>query len=205
MFKIPLGDLEEAKKNPSSYRAKYEGKKRNGMAYSIYMVLRNAVFEFHKNSSYQSAMNYLETNLERFSNRTKCEDAVDQLQWYIDEYSKLRWPLIQTRKNIVVPLSTQFLDSLKVSGQISRLDMHPDGGYVAWLFRSKGSDGWINQLQMPIIQNAIGVEMGRIHKARVYIGIISFGERYIDTHEFNEGEVKQAHLDLETIFRQMGY
>lgn len=205
MLRIPLTDLEEARKNPQSYRANHENKKKSGMKPSVYMVLRNAVFEFHKSSSYQIAMSYLETHLEQFSNRRKCEDAVDQLQWYIEEYQKLRWPLVEIRKNIVVPLSTQFADSLRISGQVSRLDMHPDSGYAAWLLRSKRADRWVEELQMPIIQNAVGVDLGKTHKARVIVGIISFSERYIGYNEYSEIEVRQAHLDLEAIFRQMGY
>lgn len=205
MLKIPFTDLEKARENPPSYRANHENKKKSGMKPTVYMVLRNALFEFHKTSSYQVAMNYLETHLEQFSNRRKCEDAVDQLQWYIDEYTKLRWHLVQTRKNIVVPLSTQYSDSLRISGQVSRLDMNPNGGYAAWLIRSKGANGWTKELQMPIIQNAIGVDLGKVHKARVIVGIVSFEERYIDLHEFSEDEIKKAHLDLEAIFKQMGY
>jgi hypothetical protein len=150
-------------------------------------------------------MSYLESHLENFANKQKCQEAVDQLQWYIEEYQKLHWPLIQTRKNIIIPLSTQFADSLRVSGQVSRLDMHPDGGYAAWLLRKKGSDGWLQELQMPIIQNAVGVDLGKIHKVNVLVGIISFEERYIGYHEFREDEIKQAHLELEALFRQMGY
>ena len=205
MLRIPLIDLEEVKKNPIAYRSKHEGKKRNGINMSIYMILRNAVFEYHKNQDYIQAMNYLETRLEDREDKKKCQQAVEHLQWYVEEYNKLRWPLIQTRKNITVPLTTQYEDSIIVSGQVSRLDMLPDNGYAAWLFRKKGANNWLRELQMPIIQNAVGVDLGKIHKARVIVGIISFEERFIGHHEFNEDKIKHAHLELEDLFKQMGY
>jgi hypothetical protein len=40
------------------------------------------------------------------------------------------------------------------------LDINPNEGYAAWLFRSKGVEGWENELQMPIVQNVIGVDLG---------------------------------------------
>jgi hypothetical protein len=205
MLKISLTELEDARKNPVAFRAKHEDKKRDGGNSSIYSTLRNTIFAFHKTSNFSSAMNYLESHLEKFPNQENCQKAVEQFQWYVTEYQKLGWPFVQTRLNIVVPLSTQYADSLKLSGQISRLDINLEGGYAAWLLRKKGSKDWINELQMPIIQNAIGVHLSKLEKPRILVGIISFEERYIRVHEFTESEIAQAHVDLETMFKQMGY
>ena len=205
MLKISLTKLEDARKNPVAFRQKYEDKKSEGGQSSIYSTLRNAIFEYHKHNSFTKGMNYLEDHLEKFPQKGLCQKAVEKFQWYLAEYQKMNWPLIQTRLNIVVPLSTQYADSLKLSGQISRLDLNLDSGYVAWLFRKEGSKSWINELQMPIIQNAVGVHLGKTEKPRVLVGIISFEEQFIGLHEYTESEISQAHTDLETMFKQMGY
>lgn len=205
MLKISLTKLEEARKNPVAFRKKYENKGKGGGNPSIYSTLRNAIFEFHKTHIFSNGMNYLEAHLEQFTHRENCQKAVEQFRWYVEEYQKLGWPLIQTRKNIVIPLSTQYADSVKLSGQISRLDLNLNGGYVAWLFRRKDSDGWTTELQMPIIQNAIGVHLGKIEKPRVLVGVISFLERCIEVKEYSESEISKAHTDLEDMLRQMGY
>ena len=205
MLKISLTELETAKKDPVAFRAKHEDKGRGGGRSSIYMTLRNAIFEYHKTSNFTNGMNYLESHLEQFSDHAKCQKAVDHLQWYGEEYQKLNWPLIQTRVNIVIPLSTQYADSLRLSGQISRLDINPIEGYGAWLFRKEGADGWENELQMPIIQNAVGVLLGMTVKPKVVVGIVSFAERIMGFREYSEVEVAKAHIDLEAIFKQMGY
>jgi len=205
MLKISLTQLEEARKNPSTFRVNHENKEPSGRNPTIYSAFRNAVFEFHKTSNFSSAMNYLESHLEKFSDQKKCQKAVSNLLWYVEEYQKFNWPLIQTRLNIVIPLSTKYEDSLRLSGQVSRLDINPNGGYGAWLFRSKGFEGWENELQMPIIQNAVGVELGKNEKPPIIVGIVSFEEHYIGLHEYSEVEIAQAHSNLESIFRQMGY
>jgi hypothetical protein len=82
--------------------------------------------------------------------------------------------------------------------------MHPNGTYAAWLF-SKGSLGnWIDELRMPIIQNAIGVEMG-VQPDLVHVGLYCFGDHTVSVHNFKNADIKHAHVELEDLFRKMGF
>jgi len=160
MFKISLTELEEVRVDPLAYKKKHDTVKRYFNNKSFFQTLKRAIYEYHNNTNAVAAMDYLENGLEKFKTRTLCEKAVDDLQWYIAEYQKLNWPTVLKKHNISIPLSTQFADSLKVTGAIHRIDMHPNGPYAAWLFSRGKPKDWLNELRMPIIQNAVGVELG---------------------------------------------
>jgi hypothetical protein len=203
MLKIPIGDLEELRQNPIAYKTKLEsGAPRYGGP-SYFQTLRNAIFEFHKSNNTNIGFSYLEEHLEGFKSIRRCQQVMDDFQWYISEVQKTNWPTFRIKLNIKVPLSTRFADSLMVSGQISKVDINVSGGYGAWLLSNKKHEAWREELQMPIIQNAIAVELNTI-SSKVSIGIYNFVDHFSDYYTFQENEIRQAHRELEVALLQMG-
>lgn len=204
MLKISLTELEEIRRDPIAYKSKRDaGFERRGN-YSYFSVLKNAIYEYHKTSNAHLGMDYLETNLERFKNRRTCQKTVDDFLWYVTEFQKLGWPVIKKRITVTVPLTTRYWDSYKITGQINRIDMSSDDGYAAWLFKNDDESGWKGELRMPIIQNAVAVELGVI-PPMVSVGIYSFENHFSQLQCFSENEVRAAHLELEDLLRRMGY
>lgn len=204
MFKISLTELEEVRKNPAAFKKKKEATKGVFASKSIFQTLKWAIFKYHKDNNNLAAMSYLEDGLGKFKNRNKCEKAIEDLQWYIAEYQKLGWATALQKHNITIPLSTQYADSLKITGEINRIDFHPNGTYAAWLFSKESKGNWQDELRMPIIQNAIGVEMGAPPEL-VHVGIYDFEDHKINLHNFKEKDIRRAHLELEDLFRKMGF
>jgi hypothetical protein len=204
MFKISLTELEEVRVDPLAYKKKRDTVKRYFNNKSFFQTLKRAIYEYHNNTNAVAAMDYLENGLEKFKTRAFCEKAVDDLQWYIAEYQKLDWPTVLKKHNISIPLSTQFADSLKVTGEINRIDMHPNGTYAAWLFSKGKPKDWLNELRMPIIQNAVGVELGVLPEM-VHVGIYCFENHVVNIHNFTNGDIRSAHLELEDLFKKMGF
>jgi hypothetical protein len=204
MFKISLTELEEVRRDPVAYKKKQDTGTGFRGGKSVFQTLKRAIYEYHKNTDALAAMNYLEDGLESFKSRASCEKAVGDLQWYITEYQKLGWATFLKKHNISIPLSTQYLDSLKVTGEISRIDMHPNGTYAAWLFNKGSAGNWQNELRMPIIQNAVGVELGAPPE-QVHVGIYTFEDHAVNIHNFTNSDIKRAHLELENLFRKMGF
>ncbi len=204
MFRISLTELEELRRDPAAYKKKRD----TGAGYrpgkSVFQTLKRAIYTYHKDESALAAMNYLEDGLEAFKNRTPCEKAVEDLQWYIDEHRKLGWPTALRKYNISIPLSTRFADSLIVTGEINRIDMHPNGAYAAWLFSKRDAGNWLNELRMPIIQNAVGVELGAPPSA-IHVGVYCFEDRTVNIHNFSNQEIRRAHSELEDLFRILGF
>ncbi len=204
MFKISLTELEEVRRDPVAYKKKREGGTGFYPSKSVFQTLKRAIYEYHKNTDALAAMNYLEDGLESFKSRASCEKAVGDLQWYIIEYQRLGWATFLKKHNISIPLSTQYLDSLKVTGEISRIDMHPNGTYAVWLFNKGSAGNWQNELRMPIIQNAVGVELGAPPE-QIHVGIYTFEDHAVNIHNFTNSDIKRAHLELEDLFRKMGF
>lgn len=204
MFKISLTELEEVRRDPKGFKKnKDDGTTFRGNK-SVFQTLKRSIYEYHKNTDPVAAMSYLEEGLESFKNRAPCKKAVEDLQWYIAEHQKRGWATILRKYNITIPLSTHYFDSLKITGEISRIDMHPNGAYAAWLF-SKGSSGnWQNELRMPIIQNAVGVDLAAAPE-QVHVGVYFFEDHIVDIHCFSNSEIRRAHLELEDLFIKMGF
>jgi hypothetical protein len=204
MFKISLTELEEVRRDPLAYRRKKDSGTGFRGRNTIFQTLKRAIYEYHKETNALAAMDYLENGLESFRDRSKCEKAVEDLQWYIAEHQKLGWVTALRKQNISIRLSTQFADSLKITGEINRIDFHPNGAYAAWLF-SRGSAGnWREELRMPIIQNAVGVEMGAPPEL-VHVGIYCFEDHTVNIHNFTNQDIRRAHFELEDLFRKMGF
>lgn len=204
MFKISLTELEDVRKDPSAFKKKKETGKGFFPNKSLFQTLKRSIYEYHKENNASVAMNYLEDRLEQFKNRSKCKKAIEDLQWYISEYQKLNWATALRKHNITIPLSTKQADSLKVSGEINRIDFHPNGAYAAWLFIKGNGENWRNELRMPVIQNAVGVELGA-EPAMVHVGVYCFEDHVTYLHNFSNSDIRRAHSELEELFKRMGF
>ena len=131
MFKISLTELEDVRKDPVAYKAKRDAGFKSGGRYSYFDALKNAIYEFHKTSSAQLGMDYLEISLEKFKNYRLSEKTVDDFHWYVSEFLHSGHPAFKTHITLTAHLSTQYLDSFKITGQINRIDMNlKSGGYI---------------------------------------------------------------------------
>jgi hypothetical protein len=204
MFKISLTELEEVRSDPVAYKKKRDTTRSFFPTKSYFVTLKRAIYEYHKETNISASINYLENGLAEFKSPTQCKKTIEDLMWYIGEYQKLNWPTILKRYNISVPLSTKYMDSLKLSGEINRIDMHPSGAYAAWIFSNRSAKNWISELRMPIIQNAIAVDLSAI-PITVHVGIYSFEDRVVHIHNYSIEDIRIAHLELENLFRKMGF
>lgn len=199
MIKLPLSQLEEARRNPAHYRSQI-GKPKGFIKRGYYGVLRDAVRQFHKNrDSAVAGHAYLEDNLDQFNNASKSLDTVNQLAWYVDDYLSRGWITTETYRHVVVPIEDPAVKVI-CTGEISRFDYVPAGGYAAWLFRSKNPEGWKSELRMPIIQDIAAKRLG-VPLAEIRVGVISFQDRFSEHHSFNENQIVAAYEELVNLLR----
>ena len=205
MLRIPLGDLDELCSNPAKYKATRASPTLwRGGSPSYFQTLRNGIFEYHKDNDFTHAIGYLEERLERFKDAKKCEMVINDFHWYVAEVNKLQWPTFSTKLLVEIPLSTQFHDSFTITGQVSKVDINPKGGYGAWFLRRKETSEWQQQIQMPITQNAVAIRL-KTDPSTVSIVIYNFLDHEVDYRIYSAGEIKNAHLTLENALRQMGF
>jgi hypothetical protein len=171
---------------------------------SIFRVLKGAIHEYHKASDAEAAQKSLVKGLRGIKNRAGRRRAAEDLEWYISAYEDLGWPSFLGTHRITIPLSTRYADSLRVTGEIQRADMHPDGAYAAWLFVKDRMGNRLEELRMPIIQDALGVELG-VEPDLAYVGIYSFADHCMELRSFTAREIGRAYRELEKLFRKMGF
>ena len=205
MPRLPLRDLEEALKNPASYRQKLLLSADISYGPTYFGALRDAIFKFHKtNNNLVEARVYLQTRLSRFRDRMRCTEIMDQLEWYAAEYVARGWPAFETRLRVLIPLPSWAPPNLLCSGEISRIDIVPTGGYAAWLMRSRGAEDWDRELCMPLVQRALEDALG-VPSSEISIGIYSFEEQFVALCSYSESEINQAYSDLAALLKLMGF
>jgi hypothetical protein len=204
MLRIPLNALEEARKNPKAFRTLIENPDGKGRNPSYFSALRYSIMNFHKWQDPIRARGDLEGRLEKFKDQRKCIEIMDQYEWYVLEYRSRGWRTFSTLMNIEVSLPDWVSRQVKCTGQVSRIDLVPTGGFAAWLLRSKNPAGWENDIQMALIQESIANVMNA-PMDEIRVGIYSFNERYIDSRIFSRTDIDRARIILNDTLLAMGF
>ena len=201
MVRFSLNDLEEALKNPIAYIYEQTRSDKPEIFWrnSYYTVLKNAIFKFHSSDNNLSVgLDYLIEKLDDFKNNSRRHDTIEQFDWYIQDYQNNILITFSCRYNIVIRPSTSSNSNLEWSGQISRLDIRPDSGYKAWLFRRNGPEGWFDELRMPLIQSELSNSL-KVPLTEISIGIFSFQERFNDYRCYSAQNVSDAQQRLQEL------
>lgn len=202
MLRLPLSDIDEALKNPGAYREKIRTSTESSpRKYSYFNALRNAIFKFH-NDNEGIARSYLLSELGKFKNSWKCAETVDNFNWYLLDYAQRGWEASLVRQRVQVLLPPWIPPHFVCTGEVSRVDIIPSGGYAAWLFRSRDPDDWQHETRMPLIQDSIATILGAPIE-EVLIGIYSFKERIVETHSYKPQEISLAHEVLDKLLQQI--
>jgi hypothetical protein len=201
MIRLSLSDLDEAIRNPVAYREKMTQGDRSRFfpPKSYFTVLRNAIFKFHSSdNNLAEGQDYLTAKLVGFKDYSRLQDTIDQFNWYVQDYSNSNLVTFSCRQNVVIRPATAAEPSLEWSGQVSRLDIRPVGGYAAWLFRNKDPEGWFNELRMPLIQDELSNSLN-VPLAEISIGIYSFQDRFVDFRYYSAQNVADAQNRLQAL------
>jgi hypothetical protein len=206
-MRLPLRDLQEAARNPTAYKKRLAAGAKGGGGFWYFSVLRLAAFEYHKSSDPEQAVAYLKTMCGRHRKRLSDEPRITrmeaQLRWYCTAYEGQTGRQFAVRRRVAVKLPTGALDDVRCSGEVARCDLTPSGEYRAWLFREHSDPDWKDDLQMPLIQEALARELGVI-PASVGVGVINFAEASSDWVVFNDARIHRARRQLGDLLSQLG-
>lgn len=204
MLRIPLRDLEEATNNPEAYREKLLQPSENRFGRTYANALRSAIFKFHRlNNDLSESKAYLENYLRRWSTDSlKQTMTIENLEWYADDFLRRGWPIFENRLRVVVPQTIS--SNLRCSGEATRLDIVPSGGYAAWVTKASGADSIFDELRMRLIQYTVANEKLSVPIHEVQVGVYSFEERFIQLHTYSIEEINQAYMDFEDLIQRLG-
>ncbi|MFC2011347.1 hypothetical protein ACFLUR_03590 [Chloroflexota bacterium] len=208
-MRIKLKELTEAVNNPVSFRRAMRNPPDSSFVPRGYFsALRESAFYFHKNDEDRiEAEQCLERKLDYFTSTSrstvlKKQNIRDQFDWYIREYFASNFVTFQWQLNVVFNISRSELSNLELSGQICRMDINPAGGYMIWQFRGSNYSGWMQDVQMPIIQQEMAKSLN-CSPLDINIGIISFAENFIESHKFSSQEIQEAEDEIIQLYLQL--
>lgn len=202
ILNVPLRDLEEAQRNPRAY-AKKKATPRSGFnPRSKYLALQRAVYRFHRTGDgLAQAAEYLEANFNRqFKTRDDLPQYLEKLEAYAEALSRLGTTVVKVRDRLLVPLGDALASRFRVSGDIPRLDLTPEG-YSVWLFAKRTGD-WGSELRLPIIQSAYAGQLA-VPLNEVRVGVYDFSTGLYKDYGFTEREVSRAEASLRHLLRQL--
>lgn len=207
MPRIPLGELENALRNPAAYRRKLDNprEKRFGTTYAS--ALRFAIFHYHKTDDPVQARRKLTRILDRagLTKPHRRAEAEESLDWYIADHQMRRYVTFTTQERVVIPLPPWAPPDLFCSGEVARVDVDPAGGYASWLLCRSAPRNWSDELRFPLIQGALAEEILGVESDEVSVGLIALRDQAMLSHHFSREEIMQAYADLGRLVRRLGY
>jgi len=187
--KVGLREIEEALRNP---RAFVRGQRTGGYPrYSRFMALRSTALDFHKDNDLSTAQRVLEERFRRSFKVIKGNDEYfDMLKKYVKSFLALGTTFVRARINVSIQLPEEYGDEFQVSGQITRLDIHPDGGYRAWLF-SRTPEEWQAELKYPLIQEACAKQLN-VGPQEIVPGVYEFSGGTYTQCQYTKHQIRAA-------------
>jgi hypothetical protein len=205
MPRLPLGDIEEALRDPRAYRQKLDTPEVSYFGPSYMNAQRFAIFHYHKVQDRQATLWYFAQMLDRWglTNPSRRGLAEEQLEWYFEAYRSGNLRTFRTQHRVAIDLAARFGNRITCSGEITRLDLAASG-YAAWLLSANVPDGWMQELRIPLLQGAVAKSLDAA-TAEVSIGIIALAEQRMVYHTFDSADISRAERDLTRLIAAMGY
>jgi hypothetical protein len=199
-IRVGLRDIEEALLNPRAWVREQRGRAKS--RYSRFNALRSTALDFHKNNDAAAALKLLEERFQRTFRVTKGNDEYfKMLHTYVTSFATLGTTFVRARDNITISLPDEYSDQFQVSGQIARLDIHPDGGYRAWMFARK-ADQWQSELRFPLLQAACAQQLN-VAPEEVVPGMYEFSTGTYTQCQYTRRQIQAATRKLLQLLQEI--
>jgi hypothetical protein len=200
-MKISHKQLEECRQQPRQWlvnvTGSYAGPRRLGYA----QVLQLAIQRYHKDDSVAGARQHLATLMARanFQNAVRVSLTETSLDSYIDWHSTSGTVTADHR----VRLLLDFQGYLVLSGEVSRVDITPEG--YRGILLGVPPRGWRDQLRMPLLQRALSRKYARPLN-EIWIGVQDLDGSGLEIARFASRRITEAErefLDLGQRVREL--
>jgi hypothetical protein len=209
MARIPLGKLETALSNPIEFRRAMASQGTASFGETFAGALRQAIHRYHGVRDSRDAMRYLEQRLQnspRLRNRLRRQETLEQLDWYIREHQSVDWPTFVHGYRVVVPIpGMNDATGLTCSGEITRIDIVPTGGYALWLASTSLELNWQDELRFPLMQDTVAVHVLGVPTSEVSVGVCDLRVRRIEQRTFTPTQLTRARRRFGQLIRALGF
>jgi hypothetical protein len=149
--------------------------------------------------SVDAAAEYLrKTVLSNFKINERNERRLDELLDMLYEYSTAFESLGHVAVEVLKPMNLAINPKLTISGEITRLDLVPTGGYAAVVLSREEGEDWRRQIRFPLIQAHFAEKLNCSLKD-VTVGIYSLPDATYELHRFTTSRVSAAQTEIATL------
>jgi len=192
-MRISLSNLQEAIKNPRAF-IRAQRKPRTGFRYSRYLMLRSVALGYHAQNDLGVSEALLEARLiQKFKGTKGNAECLEQLRTYVSQFTALGTSVAKVRNRVTVVLPEEYAD-YPITGEVARLDLHPAGGYRAWLLTNRTED-WRDEIRFPLLQGACATQLN-VDVKEVVPGVYDFSRSTYTELRFSENEIRTARRRL---------
>jgi hypothetical protein len=192
-MKISLSNLQEAMNNPPAF-IRAQKKPRTDFRYSRYLMLRTVALGYHAQNDLGLSEALLEARLaEKFKGTKGNIECLEQFRDYVAEFTALGTTVAKVHDRVRVVLPSEYAD-YAITGEIARLDLHPAGGYRAWLLANR-TDKWRDEIRFPLLQGACAAQLN-VDVDEVVPGVYDFSRS-------SYTELRYSKRDIETARRRL--
>lgn len=186
-MKISHRELEDCLRDPSGWVATKLSPSSGGPRGGYDFCLREGIYRFHKTEDPAEARRYIEqtTSRRKLTNRLRLESVLERFDAYVYWFLNSGLIVADHRSRLDFDLGS----GVSLGGQISRLDMMPDG-YRAVLL-GKIPPGWRQELRMPLIQRGAARKYSR-PEDEVSVGLQELDASNLETVSFSPTELDEA-------------
>lgn len=196
LSRVAISEVGSLIADPKGYRRLMESAASQPRRFSKMQCLRLSCYFFHKpNQDFGTAQEYLETMfLKNFTNTDDLSEHVMLLQQYVEEFEKLGNSAIRCRDRIKIELPAKLAGSVRVSGEISRVDL-TEQGYSVWMI-GRGFGDWKEDLRFPVLQGFYADSLAAPID-EVSVGVYDFESGHHESAVFEEAIVISTMSQLE--------
>ena len=202
-MRIPFNDLEELRADPQAFRRRVEQGLGSAARGGRYAIMQNALLQWHKGGV---ALGSLRADMiakceQRYRPGAELQEVIRAFDEYVMRHQATGADTRLTRLRVQVPLPVGADPRFTISGQVRRLDRHPDGTYTAWMFSNKRSD-WACQLRLPLIQEATRASLN-LEPDEIDVGVYCFADGADPRFSFDEAQVAAALQELGQLLSEL--
>ena len=199
-MRISLSSLQEAISNPRAF-LRAQKKPKTGFRYSRYLLLRSVALGYHAQNDLGTSEALLEAKLtQKFKGTKRNDECLEQFRDYVAEFTALGTSVAKVRDRVRVVLPDEYED-YAITGEVARLDLHPAGGYRAWLLANRTED-WRDELRFPLLQAACAAQLD-VDVDEVIPGVYDFSRSSYVELRYSKKDIQTARRKLEKFLDEL--
>lgn len=186
-MRLSHSDLEVCRANPKAWVTSKFGAAGGHKTFGYNQALKLAIYTYHSANNSLVAKQYLSDKLKRFANADRIDQCKNNLAAYV-AWAELEGVVVADCK---VRLNLPLEEDLILAGEISRVDVDPDGDTYRAVILGARPAAWRKELRLPLIQQEISSRYAR-PVSQVRVGFQNLDGSDFAITQFTKIQIEEA-------------